>query len=238
MDKIITKRTWVLSIMVLLGLSLVWLIPNTGVFRESMLTNALPEKLNGLDGEELKITKEERDVLADDTTFARKRYKSLTDNSKPPMDISVVFSGKDINNSLHRPEICLRAQGWNFLTEKYIVLEGLLPDGSDLPMKKIVCEQKLEDGSLIKKVQLYTLFGSEVVVSGHYDRTFEDIKARLLKGTDQQWAYATFSISDTVHYRDLYGELVKEKIEIQQCEETLKQFITDSVPHLVSDKGE
>ena len=136
MDKTLTKRVWIMSIMVLVGLSLVWLIPDSGVFKESQLIAELPDKLVGRQGVKLKISTEERKILAKDTTFSRTRYFDESVNADSFIDISVVFSGKDINNSIHRPEVCLKAQGWNFESEKHV---SITTEGMTIPFKEIVC---------------------------------------------------------------------------------------------------
>ena len=207
MDRILNKKSWILAIMVTLGLSLVWVVPNSGKFQASKLLNQLPEKLQDRIGVDLEISSQERKTLAPDTTFARKRYfQNVRENASPYVDVSVVFSGKDINNSIHRPEVCLRAQGWQFLSEKYVTVEA---NGEMIPFKEIVCARqrvatdkgpdKNSKGETItdKRIQYYTFVGAEEIVAGHYERTLADMKMRVLKGTDQQWAYTTISMDVT-----------------------------------------
>ena len=76
-------------------------------------------------------------------------------------------------------------------------------------MKEMICKRVLmrqNDAGKLEPVLLengqqafiwrsfyYTFIGHEKIVSGHYQRTREDIKDRIFKGHDQRWAYATFS---------------------------------------------
>jgi hypothetical protein len=163
--------------------------------------------------------------LAKDTEFERARYINLEAPSHPPVEVSIVFSGKDLNNSIHRPERCLKSQGWNFEKERKVMVPGAMPDGSDMPFREIVCSKpvRLENGKeiTIRRVQYYTFFGHTVVVEGHYARTLQDMKDRLFKGYDQQWAYATFSIPVTQAYN------------VKESEAILAAFIKELAPLVV-----
>jgi hypothetical protein len=243
MDKTLTKRVWVMSIMVLVGLSLVWLIPNSGAFKESRLTAELPDTLIGRKGVKLKISNEERKILADDTTFSRTRYFDESVHADSFIDISVVFSGKDINNSIHRPEICLKAQGWNFESEKYVTITT---EGITIPFKEIVCfrpRQKNEyrphknsKGEIIVdyRVQYYTFVGAENIVAGHYERTWEDIQMRILRGTDQQWAYITISMDVTENTKgDMNSRRYFNILNTAQTKAAVKEFQLKALPILL-----
>ena len=61
-------------------------------------------------GEDAAISEREREVLAPDTRFARKTY---TGPHGDKIFVSIVMSGDDMTNSIHRPERCLPAQGWS-----------------------------------------------------------------------------------------------------------------------------
>jgi len=246
MDKIQIKKSWILAMMVVGGLSLVWLVPNTGEFQVSKLLNQLPDTLLNRVGVDLEISPEERKTLAPDTTFARKRYyQPVRENASPYVDVSVVFSGKDINNSIHRPEVCLRAQGWQFLSEKYVNVEA---NGQMIPFKEIVCARqrvstdhapdKNSKGETIvdKRIQYYTFVGAEKILAGHYERTWEDIRMRVLRGTDQQWAYTTISMDVTNNPLDDISD--KSRFQLLDVEETksgLKEFITQVMPALLNE---
>lgn len=244
MNQLLTKKTCILSIMMVAGLSLVWLIPNSGVFQSSRLMEKLPEELLDRVGVDLEISSKERETLAADTTFARKRYfQNLAEGADPAVDVSVVFSGKDINNSIHRPEVCLKAQGWKFLSEKYVTIEA---GGEIIPFKEIICARprvatdKMADknskGETIvdKRIQYYTFIGAEKIVAGHYERTWEDMKMRVGKGSDQQWAYITFSMNVTLNPTDDAKDAGYYKsLDIDQTRVVMKQFKVAALPLLL-----
>ena len=175
-----------------------------------------------------------------------------------PVTASIVFSGVDINNSIHRPEVCLRVQGWNFVSERHLILKGVLPDGGDLPVKEIVAvkprHKKMinpEDGSkpiedksyqyeingekiVDMMVQYHTFVGHDVITDSVYRRTLVDIKDRLLKGVDQQWAYVTFSTTVSQHLVD-QGILIPEKQRqsLEQSREAMQKLIKQLMPKML-----
>lgn len=236
------KRLWILLLLLSIGFSSIWLLPEQGAIIPSCLSKDLPESLGEWASVKRVASKIEKQVLADDTQFARRIYYNPEQPQGINVEVSVVFSGKDINNSLHRPEVCLRAQGWNFTRERSIVIPSILPDGSDLPVREIVCvhPQQSETGEQlfdkdgqplsIKRIQYYTFFGAHNIVSGHYDRTFEDIKGRLFGGYDQQWAYATFSVGVP-----LGGSAQEDAENEEQSSLFLQGFMKNFLPQVLEE---
>ena len=240
------KKLWILLALLTTGFSSIWLLPEQGAIVTSCLNHELPGSLEGWSSEKRRVSEIELKVLADDTEFARRVYYKPEMPNSSQVEVSVVFSGKDINNSLHRPEVCLRAQGWNFVRERSIDIRGVLPNGGDLPVREIVCiyPRKTKEGAPVlnskgeptywKRIQYYTFFGAYRIVSGHYDRTFEDIKGRLFGGYDQQWAYATFSVGvDNTIENQTAEEAVYEE---EQRTALLKEFITGFLPEVLEEK--
>lgn len=240
------KKLWILLVLLTAGFSSIWLLPEQGAIVASCLNHELPESLEEWNSQKRKVSEEELRVLADDTEFARRVYYKPEMPNSSQVEVSVVFSGKDINNSLHRPEVCLRAQGWNFLRERSIDIRGVLPGGGDLPVREIVCiyPKKTPEGAPIlngkgettywKRIQYYTFFGADRIVSGHYDRTFEDIKGRLFGGYDQQWAYATFSVGVANTSESQTAE--EAAYEEEQGAALLKEFIAGFLPQVLEEK--
>jgi len=64
-------------------------------------------------GQEAEISAVERELLPEDTGYARRNYVSLDDRSRQVF-VSVVLSGQD-RTSIHRPELCLVGQGWSIV---------------------------------------------------------------------------------------------------------------------------
>ncbi|MDQ6622163.1 MAG: EpsI family protein, partial [Verrucomicrobiota bacterium] len=120
----ITKRLSAVAIVLAVGFSCVFLLPKSSKSSPAGIAMELPNYIGDWIGKDAEVTKKEREVLAQDTQFARKTYTNLAGDS---IYVSIVLSGDDMTNSIHRPERCLPAQGWNLQsTEKRV-----LPIGND-----------------------------------------------------------------------------------------------------------
>lgn len=232
----------------------VFALPEVPSMKPSRLARQLPDRIEGWAGRPQEPGQKEKDILAKDTEFERMQYTSL-DPSDPTIEVSLVFSGKNVSQSIHRPEVCLDAQGWEFMSEKYLAWEGLLPSGELLPVKEIICRRvymiENEEGEIepllladgkkayLWQVFYYTFFGHDAIVSGHYQRTGEDIKDRLLKGYDQRWAYATFSTFVTKKFTD-QGLSVGawNALDEGQSQAHVVSFLKKLLPAVVSAPGE
>ena len=247
MMEVNTKRAWLLVVLMALGFSSIWLLPKSSDIKPTRLARNLPDNLEGMLGSNVEVSGKELAILAKDTEFERRQYKVADSRFVPPIQASIVFSGKDVNNSIHRPERCLKAQGWNFARERQLVIEGALPDGKDLPVKEIVCKKaridpntqqiiKLPDGGVLydMQVQYYTFVGYEEITSSHYRRSLEDMKGRLFGGYDQSWAYVTFSTTVTQAWVD-QGATGPDFVgySLEQCGQHLADFIKKLMPEMI-----
>jgi len=245
------QRVWILVGLVVIGFSLAFVIPRSGDTRLSWLKKELPSELGGRVGEKLKISEKELNILAQDTTFARKVYwdKALIgDKKNPDLNVSIVFSGKDINNSIHRPEVCLKAQGWNIISSESVDIDVTLPNCEKISFMELVCKRPRVNvitddlGNEIDRkiitdvsVQYYTFIGNDKIVSGHYERTWEDIRTRIIKGYDQQWAYMTVSagvMSEYVSQGYNIGNI--NSLDVKETKAMLKYFIEVSMPNMLN----
>ena len=247
------KRLIILSLTVAVFAGIVMAFPNSPGMKPSRLAKSLPETVENWVGKPEEPGVAEKEKLAQDTEFERMRYEDQ-DGLLPSIQTSIVFSGRNLSQSIHQPEVCLDAQGWQFMAQRRHVWEGLLPGGEALPVKEILCRRVLmrnnEEGDLedallpngekayIWRVVYYTFFGHEKIVSGHYERTGQDIKDRLFKGYDQRWAYATFSSFVTKKHYD--QGLIKDGgvgFDEKQTEAHIQSFLKLLLPIVVSDPG-
>ena len=231
------KRLGLLTALVAAGFSTVFLLPKVPPMKESRLSRQLPVKFGEWEGRDTPVSEKELKVLARDTGFERKSYRQLYDSTMPAVDVSIVFSGKDLNNSIHRPEVCLRAQGWEFVRLRYLTLPGKA-GGEATPVKEMLCKRTrqnkdgepdlLPNGKPLEDWQLlyYTFIGHHKVTPGHYDRTFTDIRDRVVGGYDQTWAYATFSTLVTGKYRE---QGVSTGLMTPMTEEETGRYLTEFI---------
>src|SRR6266853_121338 len=89
----------------------------------------LPDQAGDWKGGEMTgLTKEERDILPSDTEGARRIY---TDSAGHQVSCSLVLAGRDVT-SIHRPELCLRGQGWQLAVPRTIDIATPAARGGEL----------------------------------------------------------------------------------------------------------
>ncbi|MFT7301343.1 MAG: hypothetical protein ACI8UZ_000174 [Akkermansiaceae bacterium] len=247
-------RAIILLVAVAIFTGLVLILPDVEGMKASRLSKSLPTSVGSWAGKPQEPGEKEKRILANDTEFERMQYLD-TEGRLPSVEASVVFSGKNLSQSIHRPEVCLRAQGWQFISERSLSWEDLLPNGEALPVKEIVCRRlyqtandegdpedvilKNGEKAYIWRVFYYTFVGHEKIVSGHYQRTGEDIKDRLFKGYDQRWAYATFSSFITKKHEEQgfnQGDVLV--LDEKETENHIFEFLKKLLPVVIAPPGE
>jgi len=218
----IIKRLAGLELVLLGGLSSVFLIPKDLKMQPAAVDASLPEFVGNWQGADQSVSQPERDSLGPDTQFVRKLYTRGTDQ----IYVSIVLSGPDMNTSIHRPERCLPAQGWTIADSRTVTIplgrETLkatrLRNIRDVPQPS---GQPLRIGGL----DYYWFVGHSDVTPSHYERTWIDIRDRVLKGRNQQWAYVTVTSTITKNLR-VFGR------DEKQTDDLVREFIRDLVPEL------
>ena len=150
----------------------------------------LPDYVGQWYGTDAEVTQREREVLAADTQFARKRY---TNGLGDAIFASIVLSGQDLDNSIHRPERCLPAQGMTIIQSSSKTID--LPDGRQLPVTRLKSVREVS-GPDKKPIPIYNLnyywfVGYNRVTASHLQRELFDMTDRIVHGYNQRWAYVT-----------------------------------------------
>jgi hypothetical protein len=215
-------------------LVLIYLLPHTKSMVPSAVSMKLPETLAGWILRPLPASTEEISTLAPDTEFSKAtcykarpgEYDLATGYAIPDrIDISIVLSGHDLNNSIHRPERCMPSQGHIINSTTDVVVE--LKNGHKLTVRRLLSVQSIpinEERTEFKSfdcVTYYFFVGSKQITQDHLNRTLSDMKDRLLLGLDQRWAYVSMST--------WYGDLpwVQKKIPLEEADSKLKAFLQE-----------
>jgi len=191
-----TKRLLVLESALLIGFSVIFLLPHARVSSPSGIAMQLPIWIGPWLGEDTEITAKEIGGLAKDTQFARKIYRSPAGDE---IFVSIVLSGDDMASSIHRPERCLPAQGWSLQSStKEIISIG---DNRALQTTRLRSVRPVLDIAgkkhLITNLNYYWFIGYHHFTPSHLQRTLLDMRDRLLDGYDQRWAYVTVTANVT-----------------------------------------
>lgn len=135
-------------------------------------------------GRSLEVTRAELETLPPDTGFARRLYHDL-DHPERKVLLSVILSGKD-RSSIHRPELCLVAQGWSLRggEKRQLKVGGRFLDVSLLRVER----QSLGGGKPIPGLVAYFFVGAESIESSQVSMYMRDVFARA-RGKPERWAY-------------------------------------------------
>ncbi len=226
------RKAIALPLVTALLLCSVYLLPDAGNMSPSAIHMVLPSTMGDWVLQKKPPTEAEIEKLAKDTTFskatclkARKgEYDSATGYAIPDrIDLSIVLSGHNLNDSIHRPERCMPAQGHAIKGSSFHSIDlkanRSLPTHRLLSVQSIATDENHTTYQDFKCVTYYFFVGHRAITSGHYERTAIDMKDRLLLGMDQRWAYVSVSM--------WYGDLpwVQNEIPIEEADQKLREFI-------------
>ncbi|MES2474568.1 MAG: EpsI family protein [Verrucomicrobiota bacterium] len=221
---------------ILLGgmLATVHLLPAAGEMAKSAVNMELPSKAGAWEFRPLPVSEEELKILSADTSFskayclrAREGEVDLASGMAIPdrIDLSVVLSGHDLNNSIHRPERCMPAQGHVIGNSSNV--EITLSEGRTFTVKRLLSVHTIPTNEARTEfvsfncVTYYFFVGHDSITQDHLKRTLVDMKDRLLHGMDQRWAYVSASM--------WYGKVpwIEEKVSIKEADTKVRQFIVE-----------
>jgi EpsI family protein len=198
----ITRRLVIALAITVLGLATVFLLPRKPGAGAAGIKLELPDRVGDWEGRTVEVSQRERDALAKDTEFARKLYRNSFGDE---IYVSIVLSGEDMTNSIHRPERCLPAQGWNVVSSTRVSVP--LPSNQTLETTKLANAGEFmlrpsAPGQEPKRMTLhglnyYWFVGSRDITADHLKRTYFDIRDRILYGQNQRWAYVTVAATVT-----------------------------------------
>jgi hypothetical protein len=195
------------------------------------VVNELPMRVGQTQGWKGEADQREVNLLADDVQILRNYYILPTGGN---VACSVVLSGAE-RRSLHRPEVCLPAQGWNVTDKRAIPVE--LPDGKQMTVMLVrMLRDFADDQGQLRRVRALNLFfyaGSHgVTTPDYYDHVFLSYLHGLTRNLNHRWAlvsfYMPFSETD-IGVSDPMGELA--------AVEQLREFVSQMVPEMLAESA-
>lgn len=150
-----------------------------------------PEVCPRCGGQMDRISLGETLLLPSGTPIIRKRY---TLAQTPPVDVAVVFSGME-RRSIHRPQVCLTAQGQSIQNE--IREEVQIPGREPLRVRLLGLyhAQTLPDGREVaqRAVYAYWFFNPERETDDHFARLVRMAFDNIFRNYRPRWAYVMVS---------------------------------------------
>jgi hypothetical protein len=176
------------------------------VARQSVL---LPEAVGGFKGTNMPVTRGEVEGLPADTTFGRKLYS----NQNFFITTSVVLMGSD-RTSIHQPQYCLDAQGWQIDKTEQVWLRMDHPYSYLMPALKLTTSrnEKNKLGQLVPVhgVYVYWFVSADRLTSDQGTRMWSLARTMLQKGELERWAYISyFAACHPGHEETTFKEIVR-----------------------------
>jgi Protein of unknown function (DUF3485) len=158
---------------------------------ESGVVMDLPEQVGAFTGREEQPSEGERYVLPKDTEITKKLYK---DDSGNVINAQIVLAGAE-KRSIHRPELCLPAQGWSI--NRWETVPVTLRDGRTLPVMVDVISRPVEITPGVTKpltsLYCYWFVGNGVTTPSHTMRLLLTSWDRVVHRKNHRWAYVAVS---------------------------------------------
>ena len=172
-----------------------YLIPTERDIVEASISPQMPlnDTLPGWKGIRTQESEAERRILTKDTRFSKALYYQKPrvpwEKLTPAINVSIVYSGKNMNGSIHRPEACLPAQGHVNLQTRKDTIE--LSNGKALNFTRISSLTPLPEDprKRLHYIHYYVFAGSNSIHHTHIARYIQDSLDRLMYGRVQSWAY-------------------------------------------------
>lgn len=215
---------WRTATLLVLSAAAIWLsdrsappqlVPEAGVVMD------LPTLVGEYWGTEEPVSPSELALLPGDTEFAKKIYQDLSGDT---LTAQIVLSGGE-KRSIHRPEVCLPAQGWSVQSGEVIPIK--LDSGRELEVMKLTLLRKIEvapgEFRNLKNYFLYWFVGKDSTTPYHWVRlakTNWDIVTRQLQN---RWAYVIVSAPVLEGFRP-------GAKNDQETLDMLKNFLRQAVP--------
>jgi hypothetical protein len=191
---------------------------------EAAISMGLPDSVGAYQGVEQPVSESERVILPKDTEFAKKLY---TDAGGSAINCQVVLAGAE-KRSIHRPEVCLPAQGWTIKSGEVIPVK--LSDGRTLDVMKLLIVRpiSLPNGERreMKSIFCYWFVGKGTTTPHHIVRILKTSLDLLFHNVNHRWAYVIVS---TVVLEDFSSRGQNE----EQTMESLKGFISVLGPEIL-----
>jgi hypothetical protein len=133
----------------------------------------------------------EEALFPGDTVVLRRLYHGP---GKSAFLATVVLAGKQ-RVSIHRPEICLRGQGYNVLEQEALEIGQDDRPSFTVTLLKVMSERKAGKGTMAQRQRttrmLYWFVSAERRTHNHYIRMFHTLADRVFRGKLYRWAYIT-----------------------------------------------
>lgn len=207
-------RSAVMLAMVGVTLGLCVKFPNAAENSESGMVLNLPLEVPGHVAYKREPSEEELEWLPKDTGLLKMLYvpedaqvRDWGEAAEAGISASLILSGND-RRSLHRPQVCLRAQGWHIAKREIVKLRVGEEDLEimDFWLRRKVAE---EDGKIrhIRAHYYYWWIGANTSTPSDFKRILITVLDNMFKNVNNRWGYPSVLV-----YVDLEDKKTVEQV--------------------------
>ena len=184
----------------------------------------LPDALLGMQGTQVPVSEGEKAILPKDTEITKKQYQSGADHL---LSIQIVLAGGE-KRSIHRPEICLPAQGWTLDSGNMVPVK--LSNGKKLEVMRLTARRPitLNNGSRaeLENIFYYWFVGHNATTPYHLKRILMTNFDMVFHNVKHRWAYVVVSAP-------VLKGLVPGGNDLKQTDEMLDNAVRELAPEIM-----
>jgi len=188
----------------------------------------LPSEVGDFIGKDETPSEGEKYVLPKDTEIVKKSY---TDAAGDLINANIVLAGSE-KRSIHRPELCLPAQGWSINREQQIPVK--LADGRTISVMQVSTSRPVQDNSgqsrPLNSYYYYWFVGNGITTASHVERILINSWDRVMHHKNHRWAYVAVAAPVLEGFKE-HGKNPAE------TEAMIADFISRMAPQVMK-KGE
>jgi len=209
-----------------IGLCLLTVPPTAGTVAGVVMN--LPYRIGDWWGTEGEMAPAEKLALPADTSLVRKSYESASGDN---VICSIVLAGAE-KRSIHRPEICLPAQGWTIRSSEVVPIplhSGRVLEAMNLTLSR---PQRMADGTEkeLLAYYFYWFVGDGEITPYHWRRIWLTSWDRVAHHVNHRWAYVIVNSVIT-------GSVTPDGKSAPETLAMMKAFAADIVPYFQISEG-
>ena len=141
--------------------------------------------------------------------------------------MQIVLAGAE-KRSIHRPEVCLPAQGWTIASSGVVSVP--LDNGESLDVMQLVLSRPVEvrPGEVrpLNSVFWYWFVGDRVTTPSHWKRILLTSWDRVVHRKNHRWAYVIASAP-------VLKGLASQGLDLPETETLLRKFVAELAPKIM-----
>jgi hypothetical protein len=189
----------------------------------------LPTYVGNFIGKDGEASEVEKNGLPKDTEIVKKSYRDSAGNI---INAQIVLAGAE-KRSIHRPELCLPAQGWSINERETMPVK--LKDGRTIAVMNDFISRTVETSPGVthplESYYSYWFVGNGVTTPSHVMRLFLTSWDRIVHRKNHRWAYVAVSAPVLKGFK-------QDGKNADETRQMISDFIAEIAPQVMKHDGE